>query len=67
MDRLVVKELIQKELNIQAIRIELKQLLENWEYRNTMINDYKSLKEKLGGPGASKRTAELICNFATGK
>ena len=67
MDRLIVKELIQKELNIKSIRIELSRLLENQEYRKEMVTAFRSLKDKLGGQGASKRAAALICSLVQSK
>ncbi|MBK7130530.1 MAG: lipid-A-disaccharide synthase [Crocinitomicaceae bacterium] len=64
MDKLVVKELIQHELNPENIIHELKNLKDEQHtaYTNLMQN-YDSLAEVLGGGGASKRTAELILNY----
>lgn len=59
MDREVVKELIQGDLNTKNLRIELQKLL-NPETRNILLEDYKQLKEKLGGKGASQKAAELM-------
>jgi len=59
MQKEVVKEFIQ--FNIaDKINDELKKLLEDKEYRNTMLQNYKTLKEKIGRPGASGRVAEMI-------
>ncbi len=63
MDRVVVKELIQEDLTHENLVAELNKLLENQGYRSKMINDYKLMKEKLGGSGASARGASLIYNF----
>jgi lipid-A-disaccharide synthase len=60
MDKPVVKELIQSEMNSQTISAELKELLNNNEYRNRILADYKELQVKLGGAGASKRLANAI-------
>ena len=57
MDREVVKELIQSDLNTKNLQIELQKLL-NPETRNILLEDYKQLKEKLGGTGASQKAAE---------
>lgn len=59
MDREVVKELIQKELNTKNLKSELEKILTEPK-RSQILEDYKELREKLGGPGASERTAELI-------
>ena len=59
MDREVVKELIQSELSPKNLKIELEKIL-NEPKRSQILKDYKELREKLGGAGASERTAELI-------
>lgn len=59
MDREVVKELIQQELNTKNLKSELTKILTEPK-RSQVLNDYKALREKLGGQGASERTAELI-------
>ncbi len=59
MDKEVVKELIQHEFNVKNLKAELSKIL-NPEHRAQLFNDYKVLKEKLGGSGASKNTAQLI-------
>ena len=60
MGREVVRELVQKDMNAEHIRFELDRLLNNTDHRSRMISDLGSLREKLGGPGASARTAELV-------
>ncbi|MBO4232061.1 MAG: lipid-A-disaccharide synthase [Bacteroidales bacterium] len=59
-DDLVVKELIQNELNKKNITNELSRLLKDGEPRETMLRQYTDLKEKLGGSGASDKAAEVI-------
>ena len=61
MDKEVVKELIQEELNTKNLKLELNKIL-NSESRTILLNNYAELKQKLGGEGASKKTAELIIN-----
>jgi len=56
----VVKELIQEELTSENITIELKRLLTDDKYRETMLAEYAYLIEQLGGAGASKRIATHI-------
>ncbi|MEO8515857.1 MAG: lipid-A-disaccharide synthase [Flavobacterium sp.] len=59
MDKEVVTELIQNDCNTKKIKTELEKIL-NPEYRNTLLENYKLLEEKLGGSGASDKTAQLI-------
>lgn len=59
MDREVVKELIQGELNRNNLKRELSKILAG-EHREKMFSDYHELEEKLGGTGASDKTAKLI-------
>jgi len=59
MDRPVVKELIQKDLTINNLRSELAKILDP-DHRNRIFTDYNTLEERLGGKGASRRTAALM-------
>jgi lipid-A-disaccharide synthase len=59
MDSEVVTELIQKECNQKRIKEELSKLLET-TYRNKLLANYDILETKLGGLGASQKTAQLI-------
>ncbi len=59
MDKEIVKELLQNEL-ASKIKKELDLIINNNDYKNEMLKNYKLLQEKLGLPGASKRTAEQI-------
>lgn len=60
MDKQVVKELIQEELNTENLVNELVRLLYDSEYRDMVISDFELLREKLGNEGASKNTAMLM-------
>ncbi len=60
MDKPVVKELIQDELNRQTLRGELNNLLNNQRYREQMLSRYGELRIVLGGKGASERAASII-------
>lgn len=62
MDKEIVKELIQDDLNEQNLKIELDKLLKQ-ETRNKLLTDYSELKTKLGGSGASQKTAELMIKY----
>lgn len=57
MDREIIVELIQKDLNRDRLGKELSYILKGGIKRNTMIEDYSALHEALGGPGASSRVA----------
>lgn len=60
MDREVVKELIQKNFNTTNLRKELSRILSDEKYRSQMSQDFKELKQKLGGAGASEKTAKIL-------
>ena len=60
MGREVVREMIQDDLRADRIRSELDVLLSDGDPRARMISDLRSLREKLGGPGASMRVADRL-------
>ncbi len=60
MEREIVKELIQKNLNRKNLSYELGLLLRDKKKRQQLQEDYQLLKEKLGREGASERAAKLI-------
>lgn len=62
MDKEIVRELIQDDLNKKQLKIELGKILSG-EARAKMIINYKQLKEKLGGSGASEKAASLMIDF----
>lgn len=59
MDKEVVKELIQGDLNTKQLKKELNNILTSPK-REKILNDYEILQQKLGGKGASEKTAHLI-------
>ena len=59
MDKEVVKELIQDEFNSKNIKKQLSRILVGSD-RDKMMENFIALEEKLGGSGASKKTAQLI-------
>jgi lipid-A-disaccharide synthase len=61
MDKEVVKELIQKELNTKNLEVELNKIISG-NQRQEILSQYEILEQKLGGKGASSTTAELIIN-----
>ncbi len=58
--REAVVELIQSDFNLKNMVAEMKKILQNPEYEKRMLADYQDMMIKLGQPGASKRTAELM-------
>ena len=59
MQKAIVQELLQKKLH-DKIENELTKIVYNMQYREQMLENYQLLKQKMGGVGASKRTAEII-------
>lgn len=62
MDKEIVKELIQQELNEQQLKQELSKLLDPTQNKQ-LLKDYQDLKQKLGGAGASLKTARLMIQY----
>ncbi|MDN6279563.1 MAG: lipid-A-disaccharide synthase [Psychroflexus sp.] len=62
MDKEVVKELIQNEFNAKSLETELTKILDS-NYSSHMRAEFKTLKQKLGGLGASDHTAELMLDL----
>nr|WP_299337948.1 lipid-A-disaccharide synthase [Allomuricauda sp.] len=63
MDKEVVKELIQNELNAENLKKELSKIVKG-EKRQQILSDYTELQKKLGGKGASQKTAQLLVENA---
>lgn len=61
MDREVVTELIQGDLNKKRLKKELASILHS-DKREQLFLDYYELEKKLGGKGASENAAKLIYN-----
>jgi lipid-A-disaccharide synthase len=59
MDAPVVTELIQDDCNTQKLTQELQKILEP-THREKLMQQYDELENKLGGLGASEKTAQLI-------
>jgi lipid-A-disaccharide synthase len=59
-DKMIVKELIQDDLNTENLRHELTQAIGNQE---TMKKDYEILRGVLGNAGASEKAARLIVKY----
>lgn len=59
MNKEVVTELIQDDFNSKNLKKELDKILDKYQ-RTKFFMNYYELEKKLGGKGASKKTAELI-------
>tara|TARA_Y100001934_G_C12342969_1_gene771198 strand:- start:1079 stop:2188 length:1110 start_codon:yes stop_codon:yes gene_type:complete len=64
MNREVVTELIQHDFREDRLKAELQNCLRE-DTRSAILADYKELKEKLGGAGASERAAEEVVEYAS--
>jgi lipid-A-disaccharide synthase len=62
MDKKVVTELIQEDCNLTLISKELNDIIAG-DLREEMLNNYEFLAQIMGKPGASEKTAKLICQY----
>jgi len=60
MDKEVVRELIQDDCTANSIKEELQLILKNGTKRNSILNEYSSMKKILEEGGASKKIAQLM-------
>ena len=68
MDKEVVKELIQDEMNVANVKRELTRILKDHQAINAMKDDYADLKKLLSEGGqASKKAAKSIVEFMRGE
>ena len=67
MDKEVVKELIQKEMNKVNIAKALASVLRNGKRQRQILEDYDELCERLGNAGASEMAAEAVYKAAMRK
>lgn len=63
MDKPVVKEYIQHEMNVTNLRREIDLLVAEGPYRQNILNDYANLRHRLGDGGASNRAAQLMLRY----
>ena len=59
-DRLAFKEFIQDDCNADALVTEIRELIENQERRQKMLNEYAEIRSALGGSGASSAVAKSM-------
>ncbi|MFO8053985.1 MAG: lipid-A-disaccharide synthase [Bacteroidales bacterium] len=60
----IFKEFIQQDCSVKNVAEELQRLINDENTRNTMLENYELLKEKLGGEGASERAAGEMAELA---
>ncbi len=63
MDKQVITELIQNDFNINTLKKEFEKITQNELFRSQLKDEYQQLKIKLGGKGASAKTAQLIHEY----
>ncbi len=61
----IVPELLQSEFTARSITDHVVRLLQDHDYRETMIGELKNIGQNLGEPGAYKRAAKCIEDFIT--
>ncbi|MEQ1733569.1 MAG: lipid-A-disaccharide synthase [Bacteroidia bacterium] len=66
-DKLVVKELIQHDMNAENIYAEINLLLNDNSYRTTMKTNYTQLVAQLGNIGASSNAAQQVVDYLATK
>jgi len=62
-DKRVVPELIQNDLTTDNLSRQLGAILSPGHEKETMLVGYQELKSRLGGPGASRRVAQLMKQY----
>jgi len=63
MDREIVRELIQHDMNYEQTKVELSSIVKGGHKREQMLNDYADMQNIVGGAGASTRAAKLMVNY----
>jgi lipid-A-disaccharide synthase len=66
MDKPVVTELIQDELNEKNLQVALERVLADSPYRTELFKDYEALWQKLGSSHASRLAAAAVIDIAFG-
>lgn len=64
-DRLAFKEFIQDDCNADALVAEIRDLIENKERRQAMMDEYTEIRKLLGGSGASAAVAKAMIEELT--
>ena len=64
-NRLAFKEFIQHDCNADALVTEIRELIENQERRQAMMDEYSEIRSLLGGSGASAAVAKSMIEELT--
>ena len=65
MDKEVVPEYLQEQMNSKNIAKSLHKMLSDESYKQQIVDNYEELSQTLGKGGASKQTAALISQYLT--
>ena len=60
LDRLAFRELIQYDFTPEECAAEIRRLTEDLPYRERMLADYREIRQRLGGTGASRAVAKAM-------
>jgi lipid-A-disaccharide synthase len=63
MNKEIVVELIQHDLNQKLLKQELQAILKDGVKREKVLADYSEMRERVGGAGASERGADLMIDY----
>ena len=61
-DRFAFKEFIQNDCNADALVTEIRELIENQDRRQAMLEEYAAIRSALGGTGASAAVAKAMAD-----
>lgn len=59
-DKQAFRELIQHDFTAAAVSAEIRRLMDDGAYRQQMLEDYKAIRQSLGGSGASRSVARAM-------
>jgi len=62
-DRIIVKTLLQNDLNLPRLVSELKATLKGGAKREEILQEYKKLAVEIGGSGASEKAGKLMAQY----
>ena len=60
MDKTVVRELLNDEMHVKTVEVELRKILPGGDNHLNLMNDYETLRSKMGGGNTSKLVAEKM-------
>jgi len=58
--RRVICELLQNDANPEAIAAEIERLIDDTDYRKTMLADLAEIRSRMGTPGCAERVARML-------